>query len=116
MSAFQPDAAEHEALSTMPSRAKRPLWQRMAIGAGVAVVVIAAAAAVLYTFGGMGGSAYDPEIKAAYQQLIQTDQAGPVEKRFVIPIPGCTCHSTDPYLTEQHRNRRLSECMGCHGG
>ena len=81
----------------------------------LAALVLLALVGVLYFFGGMSASANDPVMKDVYLQLVESGQVSPVEQRFVIPIPGCTCHSSDPYLTEQHRNRRIRECMGCHG-
>jgi hypothetical protein len=68
----------------------------------------------LYLFGGMSGSALDPDMDQRYRDMVAAGAVVPIEDRFVIPIPGCTCHSDDPYLTQQHRNRRISECAGCH--
>lgn len=82
----------------------------------VVLSVVIFIASVLYAFGGPSGSANDPEMKERYEVLVAAGDVQPVEGRFVIPIPGCKCHSDDPYLTEQHRNRRMGECMGCHGG
>jgi hypothetical protein len=95
----------------------RPLWQRVLIGLGVLIAALAVLLLALYNFGGMGGSALDPEIKQQYEQLVESGQITPVERSFVIPIPGCTCHSTDPRLTEEHRYHHMNECMqsGCHG-
>lgn len=99
------------------TRARRPLWQRVLITLAGVVVAIAGAAAVLYTLGGPSGSIYDPEIGTEYDRLVEAGAIAPVQQQFVIPIPGCTCHSTDPRLTEEHRNHRINECMdsGCHG-
>lgn len=109
------DIAE-ETVPEGPSRKRRPLWKRLLIGFGITVVVLAVLAAALYFFGGMSGSANDPAMKQQYEQLVASGQVQPVTQRLVIPIPGCTCHSQDPVLTEQHRNRRIRDCMGCHGG
>lgn len=111
MSDFEPDAVETAA----PKRTLR-WWQKTLIGIGVTLVTLVLAALSLYNFGGMGGSANDPEIRQQYKALVDAGQIEPVERRFVIPIPGCTCHSDDPLLTEQHRNRRIRECSGCHNG
>lgn len=35
---------------------------------------------------------------------------------LAIQIPGCTCHSDDPKLVEQHSKYRMNQCAGCHGG
>ena len=71
------------------------------------------AAFMLYNFGGMSGSAY-PEMRPQYEQMVASGQAPPLRKRFVIPIPGCQCHSTDPVLTAQHSRRHMNECGKCH--
>ena len=99
------------------SAPRRPLWQRVLVGIGVVVVLVVLLAVVLYNFGGMGGSAQDPAMRHQYEQLVQSGKIAPVDKSFVIPIPGCTCHSTDPRLTEEHRYYHMNECMepGCHG-
>lgn len=111
--------AEEQSAQTDPGgqsgRPGRPWWQRVLIGLGAGLLAVGIVLAAVYGFGGISGSAFDPEIRDLYRQMVESGQVQPVEKRFVIPIPGCTCHSRDPYLTEQHRNRRLSECMGCHG-
>lgn len=75
----------------------------------------------LFFFGAMAfafGSMWVPsaETRAAYEQLRDTGQAPDYERRFHIPIPGCVCHSDDPNTVMQHSNRRISQCMGCHGG
>ena len=93
-------------------RWKRVL-RRTAIGLGALVVVLVALALSLYFFGGMSGSVY-PGMQASYDQLVASGQAAPLQRRFVIPIPGCQCHSTDPVLTAQHAGRHMSECGKCH--
>lgn len=106
---------------TEPSEApkrRRPWWQKLLIGLGVTVVALVLMVLALYNFGGMGSSANDPAMKQQYEQLVASGQTTPVKKRFVIRIPGCTCHSTDPVQTEVHRYYRMRECSqpGCHGG
>lgn len=109
-----PADAEETAAPVAPARRKRGWLARLGIGAGVTVAVLAVAGVALYNFGGMSGSVNDPAMRQQYEQLVASGQVKPVEKRFVIPIPGCQCHSTDPYLTEQHRNRRINQCSSCH--
>lgn len=96
---------------------RRPLWQRLAMALGAMIAVIVLLGGVLYFFGGPGGSVYDPRIGQEYDRLLESGEITPVQRQFVVPIPGCTCHSTDPRLTEEHRFHRMSECMdsGCHG-
>lgn len=31
-------------------------------------------------------------------------------------IPGCTCHSKDPKIVEEHASYRMNQCFGCHEG
>ena len=95
----------------------RPRWKRVlawiAIGIGATLVFLVFAAVMLYNFGGMWGSAV-PGMDEQYEQLVVSGQAPPLRKRFVIPIPGCQCHSTDPVLTAQHSKRHMNECGSCH--
>ena len=84
-----------------------------AIGFGATLAAVAFAAVMLYNFGGMSGSVY-PELRPQYEQLVASGQATPLRKRFVIPMLGCQCHSTDPVLTAQHSRHRISECGTCH--
>lgn len=35
---------------------------------------------------------------------------------LAIQIPGCTCHSDDPKIVEEHSKYRMNQCAGCHGG
>jgi hypothetical protein len=96
----------------------RPRWQRILIRVlvtlGVLVVLVVVAGWALLNYGGMSGSVYDPQIRQQYEQLAAAGGTPPIQKQFVIPIPGCTCHSKDPVLTEQHRYRRMSQCSSCH--
>jgi hypothetical protein len=96
---------------------KRPLWLRVVRAVGIAlgmlVVAVVVLGVLLYNFGGMSGSAV-PGTLQAYDRMVALGQAPPIQKRFVIPIPGCQCHSTDAVLTAQHTRRRMSECSKCH--
>ena len=94
-----------------------PRWwrilRRILIGLGVTIVLIVLLGVLLYNFGGMSGSAH-PETLKQYDAMVAAGQAPAIHTRFVIPIPGCQCHSTDPVLTAQHSVRRMSECNRCH--
>ncbi len=96
---------------------RRPLWVRILRGTsitlGVLLVLLVVTGLLLYNFGGMSGSAV-PGVLQQYDQMVAAGQAQPIQKRFVIPIPGCQCHSKDPALTAQHTRRRMSECNKCH--
>ena len=95
-------------------RWKRVL-KRVGIGIGVTVVLLVVLGVSLYEWGGMSGSV-DPTMPARYDALVAQGKAQPIQARFVIPIPGCTCHSTDPVQTAMHRAYRMSECGRCHNG
>jgi hypothetical protein len=111
-----PAAAPAESQLAAESRpGLRHSVRRVGIGIAVTVAALAALAALLYAFGGMAHPA--PEMRAAYGQLVTEGRVAPLESRFVIPIPGCRCHSTDPVTTMQHSGYRVRDCMaaGCHG-
>lgn len=112
MSELDPDSFDEA--QPVVLRPRMPVWKRVLIGIAAFFAVLVVVAVMLFFYGGMSSSANDPAIKQQYEQLVAAGQVQPVQKRFVIPIPGCTCHSSDPYLTEQHRNRRMRECAGCH--
>jgi len=95
----------------------RPRWwrilRRILIGLGVTGALLALLGVLLYRFGGMSGSVH-PETFRQYDAMVAAGRAPAIRGRFVIPIPGCQCHSTDPVLTAQHSVRRMSECNRCH--
>ena len=96
---------------------KKPLWWRILRGTlitvGALIVVLIVVGLLLWNFGGMSGSVH-PELLTQYDQMVAAGQAPPIQKRFVIGIPGCQCHSTDPALTAQHSRRHMNECGSCH--
>ena len=96
---------------------KGPRWvrvlKRIGIGIGVTVVALGVLGVLVYNYGGMSGSAV-PGMEEQYAQLVASGQVQPVQKRFVIPIPGCQCHSKDPVLTALHSKRHMNECAKCH--
>jgi hypothetical protein len=120
---YGPETADTDELSEQPQTPaeecapKKPLWLRVLKGIGITivslVVLLVVGAFMLYNFGGMWGSA-EPGVLDQYDQWVATGQAPAIEKRFVIPIPGCQCHSKDPRLTAQHTRRRMNECGKCH--
>ncbi len=111
------DESDDVAEQTVECAPAGPRWKRVlkwtAIGVGGTLVFLVFAAFMLYNFGGMWGSVY-PELGPQYEQLVASGQAPALRKRFVIPIPGCQCHSTDPVLTAQHSKRHMNECGKCH--
>lgn len=115
MSQFEPDGTEFEVEESCTPQ--RPLWVRILRGLGITVLVLVVVAVVggllVYNYGGMSGSAV-PGVLAQYDQMVAAGQAPAIQKRFVIPIPGCQCHSKDPVLTAQHTRRHMNECSKCH--
>jgi hypothetical protein len=121
------DMAEHDVQTVeaeVPAEAGsdlagRPRWKRalkrVLIGLASLIGALVVLGVLLYEFGGMSGSVH-PELFAQYDRMVASGQAPPIEKRFVIPIPGCVCHSTDPVQTAKHRVYRMSECGQCHNG
>jgi hypothetical protein len=123
VSEHEPETVDTDELAERPPSPaeecapKKPLWVRVLKGAGITivslVVVLVVGAFMLYNFGGMWGSA-EPGVLEQYDEWVATGQAPAIEKRFVIPIPGCNCHSKDPRLTAQHTRRHMNECGKCH--
>ncbi|MBN1193371.1 MAG: hypothetical protein JXA36_06750 [Coriobacteriia bacterium] len=86
--------------------------KRIAAGLGIVVLVTIALAAAAYFFGGMW--VRTPAMKEAHEELVAEGLVPEIEERFVIPIPGCVCHSDDPVLQAEHSVRRIRECANCH--
>jgi hypothetical protein len=74
------------------------------------VLLIAAA----YAFGGPWVPTREQAV--SYDQLVRAGLAPAMERRLVLPIPGCVCHSDDPVKVVQHSNLRIRECASCHNG
>ena len=104
-------APEQGGAASEPPRARRTM-RRVLAGLAIAVGGLVVLAGLLFAFGGMERPS--PETQAAFDQMVAEGRAAPVERRFVIPIPGCRCHSDDPVLTMAHSVRRIRECSGCH--
>ena len=126
MSKFEPDSTTEEPFSDdvgltgaedLECKPRRPLWLRILRGFGITVgallLVVAVLGVLLYNCGGMSGSAV-PGTLEAYNRMVASGQAPAIRARFVIPIPGCLCHSKDPVLTAQHTRRHMNECAQCH--
>lgn len=107
------DVAEKAVACAPPGPRWKGVLKWTAIGIGGTLAFLVFAAFMLYNFGGMWGSVY-PELRPQYEQLVASGQAPALRQRFVIPIPGCKCHSTDPVLTAQHAKRHMNECGKCH--
>jgi hypothetical protein len=112
----EPAYVDEPAEKSHVARRRRPGWQKALLGLCIAAAVLAVLGALLYFLGGMGSSANDPAMKREYERMVAAGQVQPVQRKFVIRIPGCVCHSTDPVETETHRYYRISECSqpGCH--
>lgn len=104
---------------------------------GVLIVVLVLAAGVVYAFGtpttpaptgeftgqpvlkesGMPGAGSGAPVEGTVTQVPEGGVPEPDENTpLAIQIPGCTCHSDDPKLVEQHAEYRMNQCAGCHGG
>ncbi len=110
------DSAEGAVAEEAACPSAGPRWKRVVkrifIGLGVTIVVLIVLAALLYQFGGMW--VRTPEMKTAFNDMVAAGTAEPVNYRFTIPIPGCTCHSDDPVLQAKHSVRHVKDCMKCH--
>lgn len=118
MFAFETDEDVYQDETREAVRKPRgPLWKRVlkwtAITLGSLVSLAIVGGLLLYNFGGMSGSVH-PELLKQYDQMVAAGKEPAIQKRFVIPIPGCQCHSTDPVLTAQHTRRHMNECGKCH--
>ncbi len=91
-----------------PERRRRR-WPRVLGGVVLALVALGV---VLYAFGGMW--LRTPEMRAAYDAMVERGEQPPLPARLVVPVPGCVCHSDDPVTQAQHSRRRLRECSVCH--
>jgi hypothetical protein len=117
MSEFEPDTTTPAEQPECEPAGRGPRWQRVLKAVAITffsvIGFLVFAAFMLYNFGGMSGSVH-PELFAQYDQAVAAGQAAPIQKRLVIPIPGCKCHSTDPTLTALHSRRHMNECGKCH--
>ena len=89
------------------------MLKRILMRVGLGIAVLALIAGTLYAFGGMQPPS--AQARTAYAAEVAAGRQPAVEGRFVIPIQGCVCHTSDPVLQVQHSNRRMSECADCHG-
>ncbi len=105
-------ASDSEAAAPARGRRSRGIVRRIAIGFVTTLVALLLLAVALYEFGGMW--VRTPEMRTAYDDLVTAGQATPIERRFVIPVPGCVCHSDDPVEQAQHSTWRIRECAECH--
>lgn len=93
----------------------QPWWLRMLVGMWIFFLGMLLIAALLYNFGSMWPPT-DAQRSAYAEAVAQRGGSPHVERQFHIPVPGCVCHSDDPVTVIRHESRRISECMGCHGG
>ncbi len=100
----------------MADRALRrghPWLRRSALIVSAVLLGLALVAVTLYFVGGEMPPA--ASIRNAYAAEVDAGAQAPVRAAFVIPIPGCVCHSPDPAIQMTHSVYHLSECASCHG-
>lgn len=103
-----------ESLEGTQSPRSRRILRRVLLGIGWTFVALVVVAGTLYAFGGMW--VRTPEMRDAYEVQVDAGTVDAIDARFVIPIPGCVCHSEDPVLQAEHSVRRIRECSRCHAG
>ncbi len=85
----------------------------IAIGFGATLVVLAVVGVALYFLGGPSGPSR--KVRAAYAELAAAGATPPPPaEQFVLPIPGCRCHSDDPVAIVHHAEYRMRDCASCH--
>lgn len=89
------------------------VFKRILAGIGIVLLALVVIGGALYLFG--GSVPPTAEQQAAYDGLLQAGAAPPpVPDQFVIPIPGCRCHSDDPVEVVTHAEYRMRDCGACH--
>lgn len=106
----EPETRETPETAT-PSRGRR-IVRRVLLGIGWTIAALMALGIALYLFGGMWMRT--PEMRGAYDDLVASGQQPALEGAFVVPIPGCVCHSDDPLLQAEHSQRHIRDCSICH--
>ena len=77
------------------------------------LAVVLGGGIVVYLFGGPSDG---PATLPGTVAISEAKVAGPVSQggEAWFGIPGCTCHSDDPAVVEEHRGYRLQDCAECH--
>jgi hypothetical protein len=88
------------------------MLKKLLLSFGVTIVFLLVVVGTLYAFG--GEQTPSPRVQAAYAADVAAGTQPALGSRFVIPVPGCVCHSDDPVLQMQHAGRRMDECGTCH--
>ncbi|MHB1136744.1 MAG: hypothetical protein ACYCXR_04265 [Coriobacteriia bacterium] len=110
--------------------------KRIGIGAGVAVLVVAALVVAMFAFGKPTTPQAPPQTAASVEVVTPQADEPPVvpgqesasaapdveaapeqgSDPLAVEIPGCVCHSDDPVVVEAHASYRMSDCFDCHSG
>ena len=77
-----------------------------AFGTPQAPVTVAQTSAATQPSGADGGA----DVVVTSDEVPEPDPDSPL----AIQIPGCTCHSDDPQVVEEHAQYRMNQCFGCH--
>ncbi|MBN2841077.1 MAG: hypothetical protein JXP37_09005 [Coriobacteriia bacterium] len=101
-----------------------PTLKRIGIGAGAAVLVLAAVVVAMFAFGTPTTLQAPPTAASAGIAAPRDDEspmAVPLDPAptqdpdpLAVQIPGCVCHSDDPAVVEEHASYRMSQCFDCH--
>ena len=92
--------------------------KRAAIIVLVALGLVLGVAAFAFAFGTPQAPPTPAAAPASAPGNAPASQPVPAEESapFAVQIPGCTCHSDDPAVVEEHSRYRISECRSCHNG
>jgi hypothetical protein len=102
-----------EAAEAPPKPRGRRILKRVLLWLLGVIVVLGALAAFAYEFGSMEPPS--PQMRASYAALVAAGAAKQVPAAgFHVPIPGCICHSTDPYQQVSHAGYTMRTCSRCH--
>lgn len=90
------------------------ILKRILLGVIATLLVLGLVAVGLFYFGGPSTPTPAPAADAGATATPDPMMGAPDDGRFIIEVPGCTCHSDDPAVVAEHATYRMSECAECH--
>jgi hypothetical protein len=90
------------------------ILKRVLLGLVVTLLALGLVAVGLFYFGGPSTPAPGPAADTGATAAPSPMTGAPGDQRFIIEVPGCTCHSDDPAVVAEHATYRMSECSECH--